>query len=290
MTKFGTIIILSALLIGFAFVACCISHNEKVNTPTIETTSIPTPSPTILPVPTSCPEPVSLENTSYTHWVTINPISNHNERDTFEITGTIQYGNNTTIHVIPHLYIQLYYSPGYLPFSTYFEGNATIMPGNCEVRQWIYPVNLSRRNALAPPGEYMATAYTDEFTQSTKFNITSGLFINISPINEYKIGDIVTLTGDTSFGSGELINLNLVSSDAKQCLRHSPCPDSVQFCCGGIRGETVVTSGDNGTSLWSWSINTSQHGFTEGSYLVTASGSNSTGEAENSMRFNLSQQ
>jgi hypothetical protein len=96
--------------------------------------------------------------------------------------------------------------------------------------------------------------------------------ITISPVSVHDIGDIITFNGTTNLPPGEIISLEIVSANIISCPKNPFCDedDSVRPCCGGMSQEVAVKPAGCGITSWSWEVNTSQHQFYPGTFVLYA--------------------
>jgi len=122
--------------------------------------------------------------------------------------------------------------------------------------------------------------------QTSAGNLTNVPEIAIDPVPDHALGEIVTFTGTTNLAAGEPLVLKIDSAEFVPCPKGPSLPDSVNPCGEGFAGNLSVTMGNCGINIWSWSVDTSQHGFRPGGqYLLSVSGRN--GGIHNSALFNI---
>jgi len=93
--------------------------------------------------------------------------------------------------------------------------------------------------------------------------------ITISPMSVHDIGDIISFNGTTNFPPGEKISLGITSAAFTPCPKNPICDDdSVHACCGGFSREVAVKPAGCGITTWSWDVNTSQHQFYPGTFVI----------------------
>jgi len=110
--------------------------------------------------------------------------------------------------------------------------------------------------------------------------------IAIDPVPNHALGDIITFTGTTNLAEGELLELKINSAEFVPCPKGLFLPDSVNPCGEGFAGTVSVRWGNCGVNTWSWSVDTSQHGFQPGGqYILVTNGGN--GQVQNYTLFNI---
>ncbi|MCK9579808.1 MAG: hypothetical protein M0Q92_05085 [Methanoregula sp.] len=116
----------------------------------------------------------------------------------------------------------------------------------------------------------------------------SRLWITVDPVPHHYSGDIITFHGTTNLPPGETIRTGVYSAEFIPCPKSSGnCQGNVTPCCGGYSDIVSVLQGTCGIGTWSWTVDTSQHGFRpDGEYIISASGRN--GAVENTSLFTVS--
>jgi len=112
--------------------------------------------------------------------------------------------------------------------------------------------------------------------------------ISINPISHHYLGDIITFHGTTNLPPGEIIRIGVYSSEFIPCPKSSGnCQGNVTPCCGGYSDIVSVFQGMCGINTWSWTVDTSLHGFrADGEYIIFANGRN--GAVDNFSIFTVS--
>jgi len=106
-------------------------------------------------------------------------------------------------------------------------------------------------------------------------NVSNVPIITIDPVADHAAGDWITFTGTTNLAAGENLSLAVMSSDFHPCAKTEtpPSDDLVDPCSGGVTATVAVSPGNCGANTWSWTVDTSQHGFQPGSqYLLIVTG------------------
>ena len=106
-------------------------------------------------------------------------------------------------------------------------------------------------------------------------NVSNVPIITIDPVADHAAGDWITFTGTTNLAAGENLSLTVMSSDLHPCAKSEtpPSGDSVDPCSGGVTATVPVRPGRCGANTWSYTVDTSQHGFQPGSqYLLIVTG------------------
>jgi hypothetical protein len=89
-------------------------------------------------------------------------------------------------------------------------------------------------------------------------------FINIIPVTDHNLGDIIQFSGTTNLAPGKNLILMIFAQTMQQCNKCQSCDDSVEPCRRGIQQTVIVESNISGINTWSWDVNTSQHRFNWG--------------------------
>jgi len=116
-----------------------------------------------------------------------------------------------------------------------------------------------------------------ESNWSGKSTIVEEPVIVSNPITDHHIGDIIPFGGTTTLAPGENITLLIYSIQFSTCQKLQSldaCSDSVRHCCHGISQTVSVKSNEYCINTWSWDVNTSQHQFISGSYVLVATSTN----------------
>ncbi|WP_048068456.1 hypothetical protein [Methanoregula boonei] len=119
-------------------------------------------------------------------------------------------------------------------------------------------------------------------------NVSNVPIITIDPVANHAAGDWITFTGTTNMAAGENLSLTVMSSNFQPCAKTETPPsyDSVNPCSGGVAATVAVSPGRCGANMWSWTVDTSQHGFQPGSqYLLIVTGRRD--QVENTTLFTL---
>jgi len=117
-------------------------------------------------------------------------------------------------------------------------------------------------------------------------NTTGAPWIAIDPVPDHAPGEIINFTGTTNLAAGEPLVPEIYSAEIVPCPKGPTLPDSVNPCGEGFAGKISVALGNCGINTWSWSVDTSQHGFQPGGqYLLSVSGRD--GKVQNSAFFNI---
>jgi hypothetical protein len=93
-------------------------------------------------------------------------------------------------------------------------------------------------------------------------------FINITPMNDHYIGDIIHFNGTTNLAPGEKITLWIYAITEQMCNKCQDCSDTVAPCREGIQQTVIVESNISDINTWSWDVNTSQHHFEWGTPYI----------------------
>jgi hypothetical protein len=108
--------------------------------------------------------------------------------------------------------------------------------------------------------------------------------IEIDPMPDHTIGDIISFGGTTNLHPGENLSLGIMSAEFIPCPKMVEISDGVCTCCGGLETTIAVSPGNCGNNTWSWSVNTSQHNFQpDSAYVLFATGRT----AQASVLFNI---
>ena len=157
-------------------------------------------------------------------------------------------------------------------------------------------VCISSSSAPVPPAGNANISATSTLPVTTSIPIVTSsrvqnpqenasLFIGINSNPHHYLGDIITFNGTTNLPVGENISLAIYTTEFIPCPKSSCCC-SVAPCCGGISDAVTLISGDSDINTWSWDVNTSEHGFRQGSpYVFSVSGRK--GLVENSSLFSV---
>ncbi len=104
--------------------------------------------------------------------------------------------------------------------------------------------------------------------------------ISINSIPHHYLGDIITFHGTVNLPPGEIIRTGVYSAEFGHCPKSTAnCQGNVTRCCGGLIDSVLVIAGTCGINTWSWTVDTSQHGFrADGEYIISARAGNGFGE------------
>jgi hypothetical protein len=149
------------------------------------------------------------------------------------------------------------------------------------------PVPEINKTAVSPDTTGPVTPAITVCPQQTPAgNLTNAPEIAIDPVPDHALGENITFTGTTNLAAGEPLVLKIDSGEFVPCPKVPSGSDSVNPCGGGFAGNVSVTVGNCGINTWSWSVDTSQHGFQAGGrYLLSVSGRN--GGVEKHTFFNI---
>ena len=134
------------LIIGMILIVGCTTQTQIGNESIVKTKPI-TSSTGITILTTTSQGSIPCQTSNSTLFIAINPISNHNVGDVFEITGTTNLDANSIIEIWINEPRLLDPSPEITRDPTYpysdSIGNVILQKGECGVNTWSYPINLT---------------------------------------------------------------------------------------------------------------------------------------------------
>lgn len=201
--------------------------------------------------PQECPRPVSLENFHYSQWITLNHGNDHYAGDTFAITGTVQRKNESEDFENISILIERFGPHTGQGPQMVFEGIVDRYTGDCLVKTWSAPVQLSEQLAS---GTYDVIVETPEQSLSYTFNISKRLdqssctppinttpFIAIDPIKDKSSGEIITITAKTNLPVGEKVHVAIAQSQ-HSCPKAGCDYENLDENVTVVRGEDCLNS------------------------------------------------
>jgi hypothetical protein len=92
-------------------------------------------------------------------------------------------------------------------------------------------------------------------------------YITINPVGDHSLGDVIEINGTTNCDEGEVL-MWIRDTIFIPCPKNSMGSDSPCPCCDGVYITAPIIPGICGNNTWSVELNTSQHHFYPGKFLI----------------------
>lgn len=252
------VLVISLLTAGFLATAGCISEDSSA------------PNTSGLSMPVQTPVPSLTWNASY--WIHIDPQPDRRVYESFPITGNTSAPEGTALHV--EVYSGTFCSN--LPRIISINRTVIVEKGENGINRW----SVFAEAGIFHMDEYFITVYPEDkkdLAVSQLFNVLTpdGHWIHITRVNDFKVGETLSVSGFTDETAGNTIGIEMYRSTS--CPPPRECMDRRV----DLTGSAAIVATDKGYS--SWSFNESLDNFCPDEYILYAT----SGDVSDCILFNI---